>query len=344
MTQRIYWVPHTVCPFGCLHCHNDSTPDGLRSSRALIDRIIAHLPSSDSAYRLEDVLVGGGEGLARGTDMEYLVRSFRERFSQGAQATADERRAAGSVILALQTAGPPLADGAGAVVPERVDHWLELGVDYFQVASSDMFHRSRQPGYPWDALETSMRSYSAASGVEFRIYGKEVTRLVPSGRVLQNLAALRRQGAALLTEDRYCADGWETGSNFISGQSRAYPECSEAVIDPQGWVHPCCWYLMSPGLFDLGAIPFEVGMRALREQPLCHAIDQGDMLALAELAGVSVVWTRDVCASIGDCGLCRLVSIRLSQRGDHAWIKAQPLTALELQFYREQIGATALDA
>ena len=83
MTQRIYWVPHTACFLGCAHCHNCSSPSGVRSSRDLVDRIIAHLPGPESVYRLEDVLVGGGEALMRGMGTEHLVRAFRERFPRG---------------------------------------------------------------------------------------------------------------------------------------------------------------------------------------------------------------------------------------------------------------------
>ncbi len=52
MTQRIYWVSHTLCSLGCAHCHNDSSPMGRSTSRDLIDRIIAHLPDPKSDYRL----------------------------------------------------------------------------------------------------------------------------------------------------------------------------------------------------------------------------------------------------------------------------------------------------
>ena len=82
MTQRIYWVPHTKCFLGCAHCHNDSGP-GQPAKRALIDAIIGHLPGPESEYRLEDVLIGGGEALQRGVETEYLIQTFRQRFPRG---------------------------------------------------------------------------------------------------------------------------------------------------------------------------------------------------------------------------------------------------------------------
>jgi len=343
MTQRIYWVPHTVCPYDCLHCHNDSVPRGVRTPRSTIDRIIAQLPDSDSAYRLEDVLVGGGEGLVRGAGIEYLVRAFRERFPRGSQATIEERRAAGHVILSIQTAGPPLADRDGNASAARIDYWMDLGVDYIQVASSDMFHRSRHPDYAWDTLEASLTAFGEERGIEFLIYGKEVNRLVPSGRVLENLDALQDQGARLLTGERYCADGWETGSRFLSGLAHDYPQCSEVVIDTEGWVHPCCWYLLSPGLFDLTVVDFETGMRSLQANPLCLAIDCGDILAVADIAGQPPDWASQVRDAVGDCGICRLASVRLASQPGYAWMRVPPLSAAERAFYARLLGQSLFE-
>jgi len=78
MAQRIYWVPHTICFFGCAHCHNDSVLDGIKASRSIIDGVIAHMPPPDSRYRLEEVLVGGGEALMRNQQGE-ITRADRPR-------------------------------------------------------------------------------------------------------------------------------------------------------------------------------------------------------------------------------------------------------------------------
>jgi hypothetical protein len=342
MAQRIYWVPHTVCFLGCAHCHNDSALSGRRAARDLVDRIIDHLPGPESTYRLEDVLVGGGEALMRGAETEYLIRTFRKRFPRGAQGTVAERRAAGHVILALQSTGLPLADRHGRVREALVEYWLELGVDYFQVASSDMFHRRERPAFPWEALEHSLGAYGAAHGVEFRIYGKSVTKLVPSGRVLENMGALEAEGASLLTAERYCADGWETASHFLSGTQLAYPQCSEVVIDPDGWVHPCCWYGLSPGLFDLGDVDLASGMEPLRSVPFCQALDRGDILRLAEIVQVAPGLARQVRDRVGDCGSCRLFSILLARQPAHDWLEVAPLSDRELAFYTKRLGADTL--
>jgi hypothetical protein len=343
MTQRIYWVPHTRCFMGCAHCHNDSSLSDSPASRARIDAIIAHLPGPDSEYRLEDVLIGGGEALQRAVETEYLIQAFRRRFPRGTGRTVDDRRAAGSVILALQSCGLPLADRHGQVRASLVDYWIDLGVDYFQVASSDLFHRSARPDYPWDELERSLQAYGARHGVEFRIYGKAAAKLVPSGRVLENLDALIAQGASLLTAERYCADGWETGSYFLSGLHLPYPQCSEVVVDPRGNVHPCCWYELSPGLFDLADTAFEAGMERLRSIGLCQALDRGDLLEYAELAGMRLDTAQQVRDQVGDCGLCRLASVRLARQPSHAWIVSEPLSQRESAFYAARLGAQALN-
>jgi hypothetical protein len=339
VTQRIYWVPHTVCFLDCAHCHNDSSLSGRRGDRNLIDRIVDHLPGPGSAYRLEDVLIGGGEALQRGAETEYLIRTFRQRFPRGPETTLAERRAAGHVILALQSSGLPLADRRGNVRSGLVDYWLELGVDYLQVASSDMFHRRQRPDYPWEALEANLEAYGAAHGVEFLIYGKGISKLVPSGRVLENLAELEAEGAGLLTAERYCADGWETASRFLSGTQSPYPECSEVVIDPDGWVHACCWYELSPGLFDLASVDLATGLERLRAVPFCQALDRGDILVLAEMAGVAPGLARQVRDLVGDCGACRLFSLLLARQAEHDWIRVRPLSERERAFYAQRVGA-----
>lgn len=342
MAQRIYWVPHTICYYGCEHCHNDSLMSGTRATTAVIEGVIANLPGSDSTYRLEEVVVGGGEALMRGQQIEQLVQAFRRRFPRGPQATLGERRSAGAVTLALQTMGHPLADAEGRPNAKVIDYWLALGVDYFQIASNDIFHERRRPAYPWERLRDSLRVYGEAHGIEFQIYGKGPARLVPSGRVLDNLEQLEQAGAALLTEPGYCASSWEAGANFLSGHTQAYPACSEVVIDPHGWVHPCCWHELAPGLFDLSITPFEVGMELLQQQPLGRAIDCGDMAVLAAIAGVDRSTAQAVRDAVGDCGACRLWSVRLAQSAEHGWLKPTALSRRELIFYENRLGAPTL--
>jgi hypothetical protein len=278
----------------------------------------------------------------RGAEIEYLIRALRERFPRGPQGTVAERRAAGHVILALQSTGLPLADRKGRVREAQIEYWLGLGVDYFQIASSDMFHRRERPAFPWDELEHGLRAYGVAHGVEFSIYGKSVAKLVPSGRVLENMDVLQGEGATLLTAERYCADGWETASHFLSGTQRAYPECSEVVIDPDGWVHPCCWYALSPGLFDLGSVDLDTGMERLGPVPFCQALDRGDVLRFAEIAGVAPALAHQVRDRVGDCGCCRLSALLLARQPDHDWIRVSPLIDREVAFYTELLGADAL--
>jgi hypothetical protein len=344
MAQRIYWVPHTVCYFGCEHCHNDSLMTGQRADTRIIDGVIANLPGPESPYHLETMLVGGGEALMRGQQMEYLVQAFRARFPRGPQATIQERWANGYTTLALQTMGHPLADAKGIPSAKVINYWLDLGVDYFHIASNDMFHERQRPDYPWETLRAELRRYEDEHGVHFYIYGKSAARLVPSGRVLDTLPTLEQVGAALLTEEGYCASSWEAGANFLSGQSAQYPECSEVVIDPQGWVHPCCWHDLAPGLFDLSTTPFEQGMDRMQQIPLCQAIDTGDMHALAQIAGVDAATARRVRDTVGDCGACRLWSVRLGQQAEHAWLQPTALSSREIRFYERHLGADTMQS
>jgi len=339
VAQRIYWVPHTVCFFGCEHCHNDSVMEGIRADRDVIDGVISHLPECGTRYGLEEVLIGGGESLMRNQQMEYLITRLRARFPRGSQATIKQRQDAGYVVLGLQTMGFPLADAKGVPVERNIRYWLDLGIDYFHIASNDVFHEQQRPEYPWDALRQNLHDYSEETGVEIWIYGKAPARLVPSGRVLDNLATLaQRQGASLLTAPGYCATAWEGGANFLSGQERPYPECSEVVIDPHGWVHPCCWHELAPGLFNLTTTAFEDGMEAALTVPFCQAIDEGDMLKLSQIAGIPADLARHVRDTVGDCGACRLCSVKLAGDPNNSWLKPAVLSDKERRFYTEHLG------
>lgn len=338
MAQRIYWVPHTICYFGCKHCHNDSVMGGIHASRQVIDEVIAHLPGPESPYRLEEVLVGGGESLMRNNEMEHLIGGFRAKYPRGAQATVAERRAAGHVILALQTIGTPLADAAGNPNPKIINYWLDQGVDYFHIASNDMFHEVQRPTFPWETFRANLKQYGEQHGVNFLIYGKSPHRLVPSGRALENLNELEQAGASLLLDEGYCANAWEAAANFLTGTEKEHPDCSEVVIDPHGWVHPCCWYELSPGLFDLTRTDFAAGMAALRNVPFCQALDRGDMMEFAEFAGFDLGNASQIRDQVGDCGACRLFSIALAAQPAHDWIRVQPLSPQEVVFYSERIG------
>jgi hypothetical protein len=223
-----------------------------------------------------------------------------------------------------------------------IQYWLDLGVDYFQVASSDVFHRRQRPAYPWETLECRLVEYGTDYGVEFLIYGKSIAKLVPSGRVLENLNALEAEGASLLTTERYCTNSWETASGFLSGTRLEYPQCSEVVIDPEGWIHSCCWYEISPGLFDLTEIEFATGMERLRSAPFCRALDRGDILHIAEIAQVDSDLARRVRNQVGDCGACRLFVLRLVCQPEYDWLRVAPLAARESAFFATRLGAKAL--
>ena len=66
------------------------------------------------------------------------------------------------------------------------------------------------------------------------------------------------------------------------------------MIDLHGWVHPCCWHELAPGLFNLSQTKFADGMERARKVPFCQAIDEGDMIKLSEIAGISTALAHEV--------------------------------------------------
>ena len=114
------------------------------------------------------------------------------------------------------------------------------------------------------------------------------------------------------------------------------------MIAPDGWVHACCWYELSPGLFDLGSVDLATGMERLRSVPFCQALDRGDILKLAEIVQVALDLAQRVRALVGDCGACRLFSVLLARRAEHGWIKVAPLSEQERSFYTTRMGANVM--
>jgi hypothetical protein len=317
--------------------------EGIRADRAVIDGVIDNLPEQHTHYELEEVLIGGGESLMRNQQMEYLIAQLRAKYPQGPQATIKERQQAGHVVLGLQTMGFPLCDAKGNPIDRNIRYWLNLGIDYFHIASNDVFHERQRPDYPWETMRNNLRDYSEETGVEIWIYGKAAVRLVPSGRVLDNLTTLsKEEDAGLLTTPGYCASAWEAGANFLSGQEKPYPDCSEVVIDPHGWVHPCCWHELAPGLFNLAKTKFAHGMEFARKVPFCKAIDEGDMIKLSEIAGISSALAHQVRDAVGDCGACRLCSVKLATNPQYNWMKPTMLTEREYRFYNHHLGEAAM--
>jgi hypothetical protein len=110
------------------------------------------------------------------------------------------------------------------------------------------------------------------------------------------------------------------------------------VIDPHGWVHPCCWHELAPGLFNLAQTHFADGMERARKVPFCQAIDEGDMIKLSEIAGISTELAHQVRDTVGDCGACRLCSVKLAADPQHNWMKPTTLTERETRFYNHHLG------
>ena len=343
MAQRIYWAPHTLCFLGCLHCHNDSDAEGLPGSAAVVDAVIANLPDGSSRYRLEEVLVGGGEPLMAPDLLERAVRGLRARYPRGPRGlSVDERRSAGYLVVAVQTNGLLLADAAGHLSRERVERWLDLGVDYYHVASGDAFHQSRRPTYPWDQLFEEMAEVGEV-GSCFHVYGKAPARLVPSGRMLDHQRSLAALGAELLTERGYCANAWEAASNWL-GADRAYPDCSELVVDEAGQAHPCCWYRLSPAMFDLTITSFDTGMAAAEKVEALRVLDTGDVIRVGTLAGLNAEVASAVRDALGDCGACRLFFARHSARLTPGLAGAvTPISAKEARYYSSRLRGAGLE-
>jgi hypothetical protein len=83
-------------------------------------------------------------------------------------------------------------------------------------------------------------------------------------------------------------------------------------------------------------------MERLRAVPFCQALDQGNILQIAEMAGLNGERSQQVRDRVGDCGLCRLAFARLSRRQEYDWIQTAPLSNRETTFYGARLGQDTL--
>jgi hypothetical protein len=265
---------------------------------------VANLPDGSSNHRVEKITIGGGDACAVPWLTERLVSRVRERFPQGPEKlSVDERRAGGWMVVALQTSGTLFADPEGMIWTGLIERWLRLGVDSFEVPSQDIYHRMTLPDYSWLRLFKGLTDYSELFRVPVHISGTDMSSLIRSGRAWENWERLKSLGCSPATEGN-CRNGWGTAGGFLGGVNSSR-HSSLVTVDPDGGVHPCVWYRMSPAMFNLGEAPFETGMDAAMREDSYRLLNEGDIRSLCARAGMDQSDYERLVDGSGECSACR---------------------------------------
>ena len=75
----------------------------------------------------------------------------------------------------------------------------------------------------------------------------------------------------------------------------------------------------------------------------CHVLDEGDMIKYAQEAQIELSTAQTVRNKVGDCGACRLASVRLARRPEYDWLHAPELSGREVTFYENFLGKDLLE-
>ena len=68
------------------------------------------------------------------------------------------------------------------------------------------------------------------------------------------------------------------------------------------------------------------------------------MIKLSEITGISTELANQVRDAVGDCGACRLCSVKLAADPQNNWMKPTALTARETRFYNQHLGEATMHA
>lgn len=271
--ESIYWVFTQVCNDQCDHCYNLSGPQGNRISLEDCLAIVQNLPKS-----VDRIILSGGEPLAEREKLYSILEALQEKYE-------------GRTQIMLQTNGDLLT-------PERLDALIERGVNRFDIASIDRYHKHQ------GARLMELAELFESKGVN----GDDKDPLIEKENYLQEKQL--SWGFWGATEDMWLGGNWARGRamqkniwkrdpdhNFCSILSGGIgfltgTESLPQEISIQLWqINPCC-----PGTKEaMGDARVEKVSGVLKRvalSPVFQKINEGDPLAMGESIGISHIYAK----------------------------------------------------
>lgn len=220
--QSLYWVFTQLCNDDCDHCYNNSSPFGKRISNEDCMNIIDNLPD-----RIDRIILSGGEPLAEIKLLHNILDKIQEKYQ-------------GNTQVMLQTNGDLLT-------PEKLQVLIEKGVQRFDIASIDRYHK--KAGGRLMELADIFESCG--------VIGTEKDPLIEGGHYLaENPLSWGYWGAS---EDMWLGGNWARGKAYTNDIWKKDPN------------HNFCTILSGARNFLGGYedIPNEISIQLWRINPCC---------------------------------------------------------------------------
>lgn len=283
--DQIYWVFTQLCNDKCIHCYNNSGPEGTRISEADCMAIIDNLPD-----RLKKLILSGGEPLAEKT----LLYKILERLGQ--------KYIGKDLHISLQFNGDLLTD-------EILEKLIKLGVNHFSIASIDRYHKKQ--GERKEALSEIFESH----GIQLREGQPKLSRKERMNMLPTHLT----YGFFGATEDMWLGGNWARGRameydiwkkdgdhNFCAIHSGAIGfmghESNDVMqeLSIQLWkVNPCCPGTVEP-LGDARKEKIADIVRRMSKHEVMKKLNLGNIYAVGESIGISEEYGRQRSRELGN--------------------------------------------
>jgi len=283
--DQIYWVFTQLCNDKCIHCYNNSGPQGTRISEADCMAIIDNLPDG-----LKKLILSGGEPLAEKKLLYKILERLGEKYGDH------------KPHISLQFNGDLLND-------KILDRLIELGVDHFSIASIDRYHKKQ--GERKEVLAEIFESH----GVQLKDGQPELSRKKRMKMLPYNLT----YGFFGATEDMWLGGNWARGRameydiwkkdgdhNFCAIHSGAIGFMGHESDDVtqelsiQLWkVNPCCPGTVTP-MGDARKEKIVDIVKRMSKHEIMKKLNHGNIYAVGESIGISEEYGRQRSKELGN--------------------------------------------
>lgn len=272
--ETVYWVFTQLCNDKCIHCYNNSGPQGQRMSDEDCLQIVSNLPA-----KIDKIILSGGEPLAERKQLYLILDALTERYGMNQR-------------INLQTNGD-------LMTPDILDTLLSKGVKSINIASLDRFHKFE--GKRLELLKELFDSRGMVDMIPYRKQGK-ADQIKPQwvtysyfganeeiwlggnwarGRAFKNNLWMQNP------DHNFCAI--QSGArNFLGGHTDVIQE-----VSIQLWaINPCC-----PGtkeaLGDARKEKVSDVLNKVKNSPVFQQLNNGTPYTMGESMGITEAFARE---------------------------------------------------
>ena len=275
--DQIYWAFTQLCNDKCIHCYNNSGPQGERITKEDCIAIVDNLPDN-----LTKLILSGGEPLAEKKLLYSILKRLQSKYEGK------------DFNVALQFNGDLLT-------PKILTELIDLGVHHFSIASIDRYHKKQ--GERKDLLSELFESHG--------IYLKAGQPTLSRQEKLKQKTRQLTYSFFGANEEMWLGGNWARGRameydiwkkdgthNFCAIHSGAIgfmDHKSEDVIQElsiQLWkVNPCCPGTVTP-MGDARKEKVADIVQRMSKHDIMKKLNQGNIYGIGESIGISEEYGR----------------------------------------------------